>query len=227
MPGLLQSADERHLDRRQHEFDLPRLPFRTTGVQHVRQRGVVRLGLQARHVRDEDVVDLRADGVADRLLRRVALEVRRAGVHGFEPPPERVGAEVVKAEHASEAEHGDGLEVRGHEFGLDLVRQRVGEPFREGTHELVDVALDGARPEPAVEAAPQLMVDIPVDGDDRRRPERHLGGRRAVLRREGSGVLGDTDHVGVPSDEPGADAGDEADRHLTTHARVDGVGVGV
>ena len=70
VPRLLHAAEQDHEQARQHELARARIAVRPARVQHVRDRRVVGLALEAVEQRREARADLGRDGVADRLLRR-------------------------------------------------------------------------------------------------------------------------------------------------------------
>ena len=140
---------------------------------------------------------------------------------------ESVRGEVAQAEHGSQAQDRDRLEVRGHQLGATF---RSGEQCIEGAagdrrHEVVDVGRHDARPVLRVEAPAQVQMPISVDREDGEAAEGPVEGGVGDLGREQLRVGRDVLDVVGPRHEPQANGRDPGHRLVRPQARVERVRV--
>jgi len=194
-------------------------------VQQVRDRAVVAVRLQLVEERAEHVVDLLRAGRTDSFPPGVALEVDDALV----PPPEPVAqpgrAQVRHPENLAQAEHRHRLQVVRHQLGPAAPGQPVERELGYRPDQVIDVAVDAPRPVLGVQRTPQLVMALPVDGDDGRGAEGAVDGRVVQLGGELLRVGPDELHILVPGDEPQSYGGDEAHGGIAAEPRVDRVGI--
>ena len=135
----------------------------------------------------------------------------------------RAADQVRHAQHRAQAQHGQRLQVVGHQLGLVTAGQPVQELGGDRPDQGVDVGVDVSGPVLRVERAAQLVVALPVNGEDGRRAERPVDRRVVELGGEQLRMGADEIHILVAGDEPQADRRDEADRSLPAQPCVDRV----
>ena len=162
MTGLLHTAEEDHLERRKNRLDaLLERPFRMG--EHRRDRRAVRLLVEALEHGCELAVDLGTRRVRDLPPRRIVLEVDRTLGEPVEPAAERVSLDVPEPEHATEAEHRDGLEVLAHQLGVAATLEAVEQLRDERLDELRRRRLYDSRAKRGIEHPAQALLPLAVE----------------------------------------------------------------
>ena len=199
---LLESADQRHLERGQ-EPTHARIQIALLGVQHVGEHRPVGLGKEPFESRTQRGVDLGRRRVGDTLFRGVVLVVGGATRDVVEPAAQGRRVEVLrKADRASERQHGERLAVRVHQIGfapgLDVVQQ----PHRDVRNHLGGRLLDLPRSKRALHRLAPARLRRTVDGQHRGTTARSVQGRARQRGGEAHRVLGGVDQILPPCDEP-------------------------
>jgi hypothetical protein len=91
-------------------------------------------------------------------------------------PPEPVtqlgGTQLRHPEHRAQAQHRQRLQLVRHQLGPVPVGQPIEKTGGNRAYQAIDVGADLPGPVLGVQRAPQLAVELTVDGDDGRRAER-------------------------------------------------------